>query len=228
MGRTFPAAILFDLDGTLVDSREDLAAAVNAGRGEYGLPSLSVETVTGYVGDGMAKLVERSFAEIVGEVALDALVAAVQSAYARCALERTVPYPGIPEVLTELRAGGVRLAVVSNKPEAFCLQIVNGLGLDKWIEVVVGGDTVRATKPDPAPVLEALRRLNTGSRNAWLVGDNWTDLDAARAAGVRSCFCCWGFGRRRGRTADAEAVCPADLLRLGVPSPTGSARSGSE
>jgi len=221
MARISPAAMLFDLDGTLIDSREDLAAAVNAGRGKFGLPPLSVETVTGYVGDGMARLVERSFAEIVDEVPLHVLVAAVESAYVRCALERTVPYPGVPDVLTELRAGGVRLAVVSNKPEVFCLQIVNGLGLDKWIEVVIGGDTVGATKPDPAPVVEALRRLNAAARNAWLVGDNWTDLEAARAAGVRSCFCCWGFGKRRGRTADAEAKRPSDLLRLGGPSSTG-------
>ncbi|NOY79936.1 MAG: HAD hydrolase-like protein [Kiritimatiellaeota bacterium] len=204
---------LFDLDGTLIDSGHDLTTAVNRVRAGLGAGPLSVATVTGFVGDGIVKLLERALADVPG-AAPEANLSRLQQAYDTCALDATRPYPGVPETLDELRRAGGRLAVVTNKPEAVSRRILAGLELLPRLDAVVGGDSTPYLKPDPGPVRFALRQLRAAPDQAWLFGDNWTDLDAGRAAGLRCCFCAYGFGRRRGRASDKTVRYPTELLEF--------------
>lgn len=202
---------LFDLDGTLIDSRQDLTTAVNRVRALLGAQPMTVSTITGYVGDGVLKLLERALADIPGADA-QAAVTQMQAAYRECALDATRPYPGVPDILRELSSRGHPLAVVTNKPEAVSRSILVGLDLLRYLGAVVGGDTTSGLKPDPIPLFDALAKLGCAPADAWMIGDNWTDLAAARAAGLRCCFCEYGFGRRRGLPSDRTVHSPGELL----------------
>lgn len=189
-------AVLFDLDGTLVDSRADLAAAVNRTRQDWGLPELPVETVVGFVGEGIRVLVKRALTECPQD--LDAAVARTSSHYRGCLLDRTVLYPGVSEALRRIGESGWKRAVVTNKPREFALPILRGLGIADAIEVVVGGGDAAALKPDPAPLLLAARQLGVADlRDSWVAGDHFTDLEAGRRAGAYRCYCRYGFGDPR-------------------------------
>jgi len=205
------AAFLFDLDGTLIDSRRDLTTAVNRVRAGFGAQPLTVSTVTGYVGDGIVKLLERALADIP-DADGKAAVPRMQAAYRECALDATRPYPGVPSILRELSDRGHRLAVVTNKPEAVSRRILAGLDLLPFLDAVVGGDTTPELKPDPAPLFDALEKLERPAADAWMIGDNWTDLAAAHAAGLPCCFCDYGFGQRRGLTSDRNVRSPRELV----------------
>jgi phosphoglycolate phosphatase len=203
------ATLLFDLDGTLVDSVADLATGVNLLRQELGLPSLEPAAVRGMVGDGATMLVRRALPEgCFSEERLRRFLAL----YGEHLLERTAVYPGIREFL-ELHRDR-KMAVVTNKPLFLTLPLLDGLGLRSFFPVVIGGECWGARKPDPAPVLEALRRLGAPPESAVLIGDHHTDLAAGRAAGVRTCFCAWGIGHDGNIPADLRADTPADLGRL--------------
>ncbi len=203
------ATYLFDLDGTLIDSVADLATGINLLRGELDLPPLELSTVRRFVGDGATLLVQRSLPQ--GEFSLRRLQRFLEL-YSEHLQERTVVYPGIREFLASL--AGRNLAVVTNKPLDFSLRLLDGLGLREYFPVVLGGESCAAKKPDPQPVLEALRRLGAPTAGAVMIGDHHTDLRAGRAAGVATCFCAWGIGEDGGEPCDFRAETPADLPRL--------------
>ncbi len=203
---------LFDLDGTLVDSAADLATGINLLRGELALSPLDLATVRSYVGDGATLLVRRALPEgWYSEAQLQRFLAL----YAEHLLEQTTVYPGIREFLDSLE--GKQLAVVTNKPLGFSLQLLDGLGLRRYFPVVLGGESCAAKKPDPQPVLEALRQLGAAPQSAVMIGDHHTDLRAGRSAGVQTCFCAWGIGQDGGEPCDFRAETPADLTRLLLP-----------
>lgn len=197
---------IFDLDGTLVDSREDLAEAGNAARAALGLPELPIATVAGFVGDGAARLIERLTPE-ADRAAREGAMTAFLDRYARVCTRRTRPYDGVPAMLDRLRAAGWRLAVATNKPERFTREILAACALP--VDALRGGDRIR--KPDPAPLVELIAELGGERGGAWMVGDHHTDLAAGAAAGVRTLWCAWGMGRRDGLPADAEAATPAEV-----------------
>lgn len=200
---------LFDLDGTLVDSAADLATGINLLRGELALAPLDLPTVRSYVGDGATALVRRALPEgWYSEAQLQRFLAL----YAEHLLEQTTVYPGIREFLDRLE--GKQLAVVTNKPLGFSLQLLDGLNLRRYFPVVLGGESCAAKKPDPQPVLEALRQLGASPQSAVMIGDHHTDLRAGRSAGVQICFCAWGIGQDGGEPCDFRAETPADLTRL--------------
>jgi len=204
-------AVVFDLDGTLIDSREDIAAAANAARQAVGLPGLPLAKVVSYVGDGADALIERltpGFTALQRAVALDAF----KTHYSAHCCDVTRPYPGIIQMLPVLMARGWKLGVATNKPTAFAQDICERLGLSEWLPVVVGGDG--AKKPDPASVNKALARLGATSSRSWMVGDHHTDIHAGRAAGCKILWCHWGIGDRQGLAVDAEANCASDVLDL--------------
>ena len=134
--------------------------------------------------------------------------------YAAHWLDETVVYPGIPETLRALRRRRWRLAVLSNKPDEATKAIVRGLGLEKFFSLVQGGTPELPLKPDPAAVEFVLRASGYDGRrtSVWVVGDNYTDLEAARNAGVRSCFCRFGFGHPRSEIATAIVDSAEELL----------------
>lgn len=196
---------VFDLDGTLVDSLEDLHASVNHALGSLGLPRRNLEEVRGYVGEGARVLLERAVAP---EVHLaDEALALWRPHYEAHLLDRTRPYPGIPELL----AGATRgLAVLTNKPGAMARRILDGLGLLPRFAEVVGGDEA-PRKPDPAGLLGIVARAGADPRDAVLVGDSLVDAATARAAGVPFVAVTWGLTPRE-RLAAAGAAALADTV----------------
>ena len=186
-------ALLFDLDGTLIDSRLDLAAAVNAALTALGRPAKAPALITTYIGDGVTKLVARSF-ESEDPALIAAGTEAFRAHYRAHCLDATTLYPDVRATLDLFRAK--RLAVVSNKPADFSAQIIAGIGLGDLIGVVIGGGSLppgAPLKPDPGPVHLALERLAVPPARAVLVGDGVTDIEAGRRAGVRTCAVTYGF-----------------------------------
>ena len=188
-------AILFDLDGTLVDSVPDLAAAVNKLLAELGRPPLDRGEVAGMVGDGTAKLVERALAaRHVGDLPASAALPRFLALYEADATRLTRPYDGVPDTLQRLAAAGYRLAVCTNKPERATRLVLGGLGLEGFFPLVLGGDSLPVRKPDPGPLHAALDGLGVGPGEAAMVGDHRNDVLAARAAGVAAIFARYGYG----------------------------------
>ncbi len=193
---------LFDLDGTLIDSREDIALAVNLTRQDFGLAPHSLETVVSCVGEGVRVLIERAIPERPD--LWERMLEHQRKHYLAHLLDHTVLYPGVREALGALRAAGWRIGVVTNKPGAVTRPILEGLGVLGCFDAVVGGGDCAALKPDPAPLHMAAARMGVSLvASDWMVGDHVTDLEAGARAGIRRCFCRYGFGEPRGATYEA-------------------------
>jgi phosphoglycolate phosphatase len=185
----WPSALLFDLDGTLVDSVPDIADAINKVLVADGFPALEVADVRKMIGNGIQKLVERAFEASGKTLAGDELTRMTErmmEVYARGLTVATVLMPGAAGAAAWLHQRGHRLAVVTNKPEAFSREIVEHFGLDKMFTVVVGGDTCATRKPDPEMLFHACRELGVAPDDAILVGDSPADVNAALAGGFPS------------------------------------------
>ena len=207
--------IIFDLDGTLVDSCRDLATSVNLMRRHYRLEPLPVATITGYVGDGVRALVSRAL-EGSG-VDVDAAVGVQAPLYRAHLVDETAPYPGVSEGLRELKARGHVLGVATNKPAAACELILRHFGIRELFLAVLAGGTFPVLKPDPA-MIEALRRqAGLDAAATWMVGDNHTDLEAARRAGVRSVFLTYGYGTPGGETPTVTCASFSEVVTLFPP-----------
>jgi phosphoglycolate phosphatase len=194
-----PGALVFDLDGTLIDSRGDITTAINRMRSELGLPPLALEQVITMVGEGARLLVERALgsdlpAAPVPEERVDRALASYLRHYEDVCLETTRAYPGVEEMLTEL-AGRYPLALLSNKGEALSRKILEGLGLADRFREILGGDSLPTRKPDPAGLHLLADRLGLPVERLLLVGDTWVDAETARNAGAPFALVEWGFPR---------------------------------
>ena len=187
-------AILFDLDGTLLDTLEDLATAANRALGTLGLPAHPTDAYRVFVGDGLRTLAERILpGEQRSAAQVDALVAAFEREYSRTWNERTAPYAGVPEMLDRLTAGGSRLSVLSNKPDAFTRLCVEQL-LPHWTFAPLYGQRPGVPrKPDPAAALAIAVELGLDPAEVLYLGDTATDMHTARAAGMAAVGVLWGF-----------------------------------
>jgi phosphoglycolate phosphatase len=187
--------VVFDLDGTLVDSARDIAGAVNAALAalEPGTAPLPLERVVGFVGDGARVLIERVLQHRGSSLRPDTVLPLYLEAYRERLLDTTRLYPGVPEALAELAASGRPLAVLTNKPGDLSRTILNGLGVGSRFARIWGAGDVPARKPDPAGLRALLAELGAAAEEAWLVGDSPTDVETARAAGVRTAGVAWGF-----------------------------------
>ncbi len=175
--------LIFDLDGTLIDSAPDIRAAVNRMLAGEGLEPLDLPTVTDFVGNGMPKLVERVMAvKGIDPARHKALTQVTLDHYNAAPSALTRPYPGVPQALAALEAAGHRLALCTNKPEAPARAILADLGLARHFPVVIGGDTLPMRKPDPAPALECVKAMGGG--DAAFIGDSEVDAETAEAAGL--------------------------------------------
>ena len=188
--------VMFDLDGTLIDSGRDICTAVNLMRKDYGLAPLPCPTVIGYVGDGIRQLVKRSLRRHA--VDLEEATRVCARHYRAHLHDRTTLYPGVRDGLRRLRRAGYRLAVISNKPRAACRKILRHFRIAPLFSVVLGGGDTQRLKPHPEPLRAALRQTRTDAKRSWMVGDHKTDLEAARRAHVRSIFLPHGLGVRGG------------------------------
>ena len=198
-------AVIFDLDGTLVDSGPDLTDAMNAVLRGEGLPELPEAEVRHLVGDGARALLRRGF-EADGQAfphgaAGDALIERFLAHYRVHLADRTRPFPGAEECLARLSGAGAALAVCTNKPHGLAVSVLEALGLASRFEVVLGRDSLDRFKPDPAPLLAILDR--TGRGRGVMVGDTMTDVAAGRAAGMAVFFARYGYGTGGGRPEPA-------------------------
>jgi phosphoglycolate phosphatase len=205
--------LLLDLDGTLVHSLPDLAAALNRLLRARGLAALSQSEVTAMIGDGVARLVERAFAAR-GRAPDVGAVAEFSADYGAHAAVETRPYPGVADALRSMADEGWRLGVCTNKPEAAARSLLSALGLVRYFAAVGGGDTFPARKPDPAHLLATLRAAGGEPAHAVMAGDHANDVAAARGAGLPCVFATWGYGPPA--MAQGAAATAGDFAELTV------------
>jgi len=206
--------IIFDLDGTLVDSAPDLTEALNRVLADQGLPSVELAAVRHMIGDGAVKLIERGFAAaglaFDGNLPQD-LRQSFLDHYEDCMTDKTRPFPGVIEALEHLAGEGLRMAVCTNKPAAMSEVILDRLGLDRFFDALLGGDSLAVTKPDPAPLYAAIKGaggevVSGEASGAVMIGDSHTDVATARAAGTPVVVVSFGYTRIAPRDLGADAV----------------------
>lgn len=196
-----PQLLIFDLDGTLIDSRRDLAAGVNHMRAHYGLSPLSLEMASSYIGDGVRKLVERSLPG--ADVDLDEAVRINKAYYFSHLTVHTYLYDGVEGGLRQLLDAGHKLALLTNKPGEPSRAILRHFQLDQFFTSIIGGGDVAHLKPEPDGVFKCREDAGMDTATTWMIGDHCTDLAVAHNAGVKSAFVHYGFGEERGYKPDA-------------------------
>lgn len=192
--------IVFDLDGTLIDSRLDLVNAVNYMRQSMNLEPLDGERVVRMIGNGINSLVRRAVAD--ADVDFDTALQRMKRFYADNLLESTRLYPGVAAGLAELKQKGLTLAVVTNKNGDVTRKILEALNVEQYFSAIIGGDGEYPLKPAPDALLALQKRFNVPVSGCWMIGDHYTDMEAGRLAGFRRIFLSYGFGETRDETPD--------------------------
>lgn len=199
--------ILYDLDGTLIDSRRDIADAVNFTLQELGFQKLPIDRVSAFVGTGVKNLMRQALLTVgagsrarsnegpprgVAPAVVEKSIKLFRRRYSEHLLDHTQLYPSVPKVLECLK--NRKQAVVTNKPEDFSKTILKGLGIQPYFSEVIGGDAGFPKKPSPEPVLEVMRRAGTGPGESILVGDSSLDIETGHNAGIKTLAVTYGFG----------------------------------
>jgi phosphoglycolate phosphatase len=196
-------ALIFDLDGTLIDSKLDLVHSVNATLRELKRPELPEEIISSYIGNGAPVLVAKSLGPDATPAELDRALKFFLTHYEAHKMDNTCAYPGVVEALEHLSA--MPMAVLTNKPERISVRILEALGLAKYFRAIYGGNSFSTKKPDPLGVATILREFSTRSNEGLLIGDSEVDVQTARNAGILSAIVNYGFG------IHDRAAHPADL-----------------
>lgn len=209
---SFPQLVIFDLDGTLIDSVPDLALAVDRTLGALGLPTAGEPLVREWVGNGASKLVERALrfalaleASSLQTEAVDSDVAAQHAKalaiffeqYHACNAQSTILYPGTVDALAELKGRNITMAIVTNKPKEFVPPILKALGIAPYFDFVLGGDELDNKKPHPQPLLYCMSELGFEAAQTLMVGDSRNDIESARAADVLVAAVNYGYNHGR-------------------------------
>lgn len=210
-------AVLFDLDGTLIDSAPDLGAAADALRTRQGMSSLPLEHYRSRAGSGARGMLEVAFGITPDHPDFDALKEAFFVEYTACLVQRTRVFPEVDELLSRLHTHGLRWGVVTNKAERFTAPIARAMSIFDTAAAVISGDTTPHAKPHPAPLLEAARRLDLSPSECLYVGDDERDIIAGRAAGMATVAARYGYLGHGADVAswraDAEVTSPLQLLK---------------
>lgn len=196
-------ALIFDLDGTLIDSKLDLIHSVNAMLREMKRPQLAAETISGYIGHGAPQLVARALGGTAREGELKHALQFFLGYYEDHKMDNTCPYPRVPETLARL--SHVPMAVLTNKPARISVRILNSMGLAKYFRAIYGGNSFESKKPDPFGANKILQEFGMAARDALIVGDSEVDVQTARNAGTLAAAVNYGFGLHD------RAVYPADF-----------------
>ncbi len=200
--------VVFDLDGTLIDSSRDIAAALDAAlqRLRPGTAPIPLERVLDFVGEGARLLIERSLAHAALALPVDEVLAVYLECYRERLLDTTRLYPGMADALAALGPPGPALGVLTNKAGDMSRTILRGLGVADRFARILGAGDVPARKPDPAGLLGLLDELGIPAAEAWIVGDSATDVHTGRAAGVRVAGVAWGFHPAGLRAASPDRI----------------------
>ena len=185
--------LVFDLDGTLIDSRLDLALAVNAAREDAGMGPLDHELIYSYVGNGAPMLIRRSLGPEAAEQQVDRALQFFYGYYREHMLDNTYLYPGVQESLDTFLGDGRRMAVLTNKPVRFSQEIIKGLGLAAHFQRVYGGNSFETKKPDPYGLNYLMDELKASKGSTLVIGDSAVDVDTARNAGTAACGVTYGL-----------------------------------
>lgn len=184
--------LIFDLDGTLVDSETDLTLSVNAVRAQMGLDALPLKTIASYVGQGVTTLIEKSLGKSSCSEDVQKGVSLFLAHYRFHMLDNTLPYPGVRESLEELK--NHKMAVLTNKPVVFSRDMLGGLGLAKYFSFIYGGNSFARKKPDPVGVIKLMDDTRSSREETMIVGDSDIDVLTARNAEVWACGVSYGIG----------------------------------
>jgi phosphoglycolate phosphatase len=207
---------LFDLDGTLIDSRADITNSLNLALARLALPSLTESQVGDFVGDGIQKLVERALRETTGNNPTNVLtqdgIMLFKEEYSCHLLDKTRLYPHVKEALASLF--WARFAVVSNKPESLSLRILEGLDIANRFSIILGGDSVQNRKPNPESLLKAMNICGALPSETAMIGDSVVDIQAGKAAGVTTCGVLGGYRSEEELRATGCDFIIHDLLEL--------------
>ena len=208
--------VVFDLDGTLIDSSRDLALSTNATRAHFGLPPLDAHIINSYVGNGAAMLVRRAMGTDASEEQVSDALAFFLQYYRAHSLEHTKLYPGVSELVEALAASGQKVAVLTNKPEKISLDILTALSIQHHFFRVCGGNTFPEKKPHPMGLHALMTDAGAGPSETLMVGDSSVDIQTARNAGTPSCGVLWGFQPETFRAVppDFTIAEPHELLSL--------------
>ena len=204
-----PNVIIFDLDGTLIDSRQDLTTAVNLTREYYRLAPLPLDTVCGHIGNGARKLIERS---LPNDMNIDEATSIMKKFYYAHLTDETKLYPGVLEGLQKLLASGKKLAVITNKPNEAAKIILEKLGVAEYFDEIIGGGGGHPLKPAPDALLYFADKWNADVKESWMFGDHYTDLESGARAGMKCCWASYGFGDPKGLSYDFDAKSFADFV----------------
>ncbi|MEA5122785.1 phosphoglycolate phosphatase [Xanthomonas floridensis] len=199
--------VIFDLDGTLVDSAPNIAEALNATLQELGMQQFSEATIRGWIGEGVHVLLATALREAGGTHDADTEMPVMMRHYEACLLHNPQLYSGVGEALTGLREAGATLALCTNKPSRFIAPLLEHLGIASQFSSVLGGDSLAQRKPDPSPLLQLARQFQRTPQQCLMVGDSATDAAAARAAAMPLAMVRYGYLRGFDvQTAGAVAV----------------------
>ncbi|MEN5207915.1 phosphoglycolate phosphatase [Stenotrophomonas terrae] len=205
-------ALVFDLDGTLVDSAGDIAEAVNLTLEELALPRVSEATVRSWIGEGVRKLMTTALAHAGSALELDAAMPVFMRHYTACLLRSPRLYDGVGEALSALQARGLPMAICTNKPAALVPPLLQHLGIAGFFAHIIGGDSLPQRKPHAEPLLHVAELLQQPVANCLMVGDSGTDLGAANNARMPIVLVRYGYSRDLDLDA-ADAVAVIDDMR---------------
>ncbi|MDX9671365.1 MULTISPECIES: phosphoglycolate phosphatase [unclassified Pseudomonas] len=221
-----PRLVMFDLDGTLIDSVPDLAAAVDTMLLSLGRKPAGIESVREWVGNGAPVLVRRALAggidhsavdDVEAEHALEVFMEAYGASH-----ELTVVYPGVRDTLKWLHKQGVAMALITNKPERFVAPLLDQMKIGRYFKWIIGGDTLPQKKPDPAALFFVMKMANIPASQSLFVGDSRSDVLAAKAAGVKCVALSYGYNHGRPIAEESPALVIDDLRKL-IPGCLGTA-----
>lgn len=205
--------IIFDLDGTLVDSSADIANALNDAGKQFGIAPLSAKDAEELIGGGLNRLIERLLARQQADVDKTALLKDFLNKYSSHLTDHTRPYPHVMQTLASL--DGIVKVVLSNKVTSLTVEIIERFGLSPFFSSIQGGDTVPAKKPDPTAILALLSEFDAEKEEAMMVGDSNYDMEAGRRAGIHTVAAMYGYGSPGfDRDAEFRISAFAELLRI--------------
>lgn len=210
-----PFTVIFDLDGTLVDTSDDLVGSINYLRNTLGLESLPKEEAMKAVGQGFDHLVRTSLENrFCDEISISRAKTVFSEHYINHIADNSLPYEGIISTLECLKDLQISLCIATNKENIMTKILLDSLGMTHYFDLIISGGMGFPLKPDPAMIKEIAIKKNTDTNRIVLIGDAWTDITSAKNAGCISILACWGFNDTRGEAADFSASSPLEVVKI--------------